>query len=132
MAKKKSVQLSVSSEEVGERQELEQAPVVEEYSKGTWAGRPHYQCNLCPYDALNDEGQMLEHIQLKHRPALAANRRGKDVVSLADLTPNPSPLGEGNEGRGEDEDGLFEVELKEVSSATDEHGNEHKIFTIKE
>ena len=87
----------------------------------------HYQCTLCPFDVLDDEEQMLEHIQMNHRPhsaprrapsILVADRRGNDV------TDQDAADGELNN--------LFEVELKEVGSTTDEQGNEHKTYTIKE
>lgn len=125
--KKASKQLPVSNEQAVELQEPEPVPVVEEYTKGAWAGHDHYQCNLCPFDVLDDEDQMLGHIQMKHRPhsaprhvpsVLVADKRGNDV------TDQVAEDGELNN--------LFEVELKEVNSTTDEQGNEHKTYTIKE
>lgn len=128
---KGSDQSSVNSEQVVEMQEPEPVPGIEEYTKGMWAGKPHYTCALCLYDTL-DESMMLQHIQMVHHPQhpikrtpsiLIADKRGNEIT----LTPNSSP-----EGREEDEDGMFEVELEEVESTTDEQGNEHKIYTIKE
>lgn len=128
---KGSDQSSVSSEQVVELRDPEPVSAAEEYVKGMWAGQPHYTCTLCLYDTL-DESMMLRHIQMIHHPqpapkrapsVLVADKRDNEIT----LTPSPSP-----EGRGEDEDGMFEVELEEVECTTDEQGNEHKIYTIKE
>lgn len=132
MVKKKakgSDQSSVSSEQVVELQEPEPVPGIEEYTKGMWAGRAHYQCKLCTYDVLDNEEKILEHVQLMHHPrpvpkrassVLVADKRGNDVTHQA-----------ASEDDG-DLNQMFEVELKEVESTTDEQGNEHKTYTIKE
>lgn len=98
--------------------EVPKADVIQEYAVGAWAGKPHYTCMLCLYDTL-DESMMLRHIQAVHHP-LPAPKRGNDVTHQA-----------ANEDDG-DLNGMFEVELVEVESTTDEQGNEHKIYTIKE
>ncbi len=113
----------------------ETAPVEEKtetlYTVGLWKGLKQYRCMWCAFDTLNEE-TMFKHIEahrLANRPTpprkpsvLVADKRGNEV----DLTPSPSPAGEGS-----DED-VFEVELKEIDSTVDKQGNVHKTFTVKE
>ena len=53
------------------------------------------------------------------------------IVEMKEVTaeplPNPRPLPE----REGEQDDVFEVELREVSSTVDEQGVEHKTFTVK-
>lgn len=93
------------------------------YEVGQWAGKPHYKCLLCKFDTL-EEDVILIHIQThfggsQTKPSvLAADKRGNDVM---DQVTSDGDL-----------NGMFEVELKEVDSAIDEQGNEHKTYTIEE
>jgi len=94
------------------------------YTVGLWSGLPLYKCLLCKFDTL-DEDAIFQHIEthqlskLKSPSSiLVADKRGNEVTDQI-----------ASDG---DSDGVFEVELKEVESTTDEQGNEHKTFTIKE
>lgn len=122
MVKKKAV-----SSEQDAVVELQEPVPTKEYTAGEWAGHAHYQCSLCPFDVLDDEGKMLEHIQLKHRPHAAP--RHAPSVFLADKHGNDVTDQVADAG---DLNNVFEVELKEVGSSTDEQGNKHKTYTIKE
>ena len=94
------------------------------YEVGSWSGLPQYRCLLCKFDTLNED-TIFKHIEETHQlgkqqspSVLVADKRGNDVTDQVS-----------SEG---DLNGMFEIELKEVSSTTDEQGNEHKTFTIKE
>ena len=122
--RKKSDPARVSSEQIVE---LKEPLPAEEYTKGEWAGRLHYQCELCSFDVLDNEDVMLDHIQKRHHPR-PASRRASSVL-VADKRGNDVTDQVAEEG---DLNNVFEVELKEVNSTTDEQGNEHKTYTIKE
>lgn len=87
-----------------------------EYNIGQWRGHPHYQCKSCSFDTLNQD-EIEGHVAL-HRPVR------KSAAQPVDSTLKPEQAG------GADE--VFEVELEEVSSFSDEDDNEHKQFTVKE
>lgn len=87
-----------------------------EYNIGQWRGHPHYQCKSCPFDTLSQD-EIEGHVAL-HRPVR------KRAAQPVDSTLKPERAG------GADE--VFELELEEVSSFSDEDGNEHKQFTVKE
>lgn len=73
------------------------------YTVGLWAWKPQYLCKQCQFDTL-DLKVMEEHLLLAHRTTPA-------LTPPPDLTPSPSPEGEGrNEERA---DGIFEIDLKE-------------------
>jgi hypothetical protein len=38
------------------------------YTIGSWKGHKQWRCNLCPFDTLDGERAMLEHIAAKHAP----------------------------------------------------------------
>lgn len=90
------------------------------YEVGTWAGLPQWRCLLCGFDTL-DEQAMLEH---------AGEHAGSP--QRVDLTPEQNPPLPFPAVEGGEEEGVFEVELKEIGSTVDEQGNEHKTFTVKE
>lgn len=116
MAKKKvsSDQLSVISE---------QKPA--EYSVGVWSGQAHYQCDLCAFDAL-EKAAMLEHLVNAHNSEKALEELlGNNVAP----PPAPPQMEEHHLERGED---VFEIELKEVDSAVERDGDEHKTFSVEE
>lgn len=92
------------------------------YEIGVWAGVPQYRCKACKFDTLREQA-MYDHIAEAHTPV----KQRKVVGTALNLTPDPSPKGEGSE-----EEEVFEVELKEVRRSTDENGDEHIRLTIKE
>lgn len=46
---------------------------VGDYIHDQWGGREHYACNLCAFDALDDEKAMLEHLFTIHSSERAMN-----------------------------------------------------------
>lgn len=38
------------------------------YTVGSWRGFPQHQCKLCPWDTLEGEAKMLEHLASAHAP----------------------------------------------------------------
>jgi|GEM_PF-6233352 hypothetical protein len=46
-------------------QELEAPPL---FRIGTWSGLPIWQCNLCEWDTLDGEAQMMIHLANRHMP----------------------------------------------------------------
>lgn len=45
------------------------------WTLSTWSGLPQWRCTLCPFDTLDGEDAMIEHIEARHgastqRPAL--------------------------------------------------------------
>ena len=91
------------------------------YDIGSWAGIPQYRCKLCKFDTLHKD-LIEQHIKETHLKVL--NPAPSVNATTNNETDQVSPEGELN--------GVFEVELKEVSSTTDEEGNERKTYTIKE
>lgn len=58
------------------------------YTIGSWAGHIQYQCALCAFDCLDDEQDILTHIQETHMPnpatrppsgILIADKRGNEI-----------------------------------------------------
>jgi hypothetical protein len=50
---------------------LEKSPPPAEekpYTVGSWRGLTQYQCKLCPWDTLEGEEAMLEHLRTAHAP----------------------------------------------------------------
>lgn len=91
------------------------------YQTGAWAGIPQYRCTLCNFDTLHKD-VMIDHLQVVHHI-------GKKAVVPSATAANNDVT---DQGADSDLNGMFEIELEEVSSTTDEQGNEHKKFTIKE
>lgn len=94
------------------------------YEIGVWAGLTQYRCKFCKFDTLH-QSVIVSHIAETHMKNADA--------STASETSTRSPLSEETQVSPEgDLNGVFEIELEEVSSTVDEQGNEHKTFTIKE
>lgn len=91
-----------------------------DYLIGDWRGHAHYACKLCPYDVLNNEQAMIEHVKL-HRARPGEPARPMEVTEPERAQPNDEAAA-----------GVFEVELEEIGSEVAENGDVHKIFTIKE
>ena len=57
--------------------------VEELYTVGEWAGMKQWKCALCPWDTLEREEAMLEHLASAHAPPkpkiLVADKRGRVV-----------------------------------------------------
>lgn len=108
MAKKKGQQLAVSNQpslEPGQGLPAPTQPAVEDigYTVGLWAWKDQYRCKQCEFDTLNLDA-MLEHLVNVHAVFLLEEPE-------PDLTPNPSPEGQGSDV--EKADGIFEIDLKE-------------------
>lgn len=91
---------------------------AEHYQIGVWAGIPQYRCTLCPFDTL-EKLSMLEHLFVAH------------ALQVEGYTPAPVQQADQLQGQVPDE-GVFEVELKEIGQTVDEAGNVHTQYTIKE
>ncbi len=67
-------------------------PVVDQpYTLGSWNGLPQYQCNYCPWDTVESEAAILEHIQQCHtepKPVL------KNLIQAYDRFDNPIEIKE--------------------------------------
>lgn len=100
----------------------QQADLKRFYQTGAWAGIPQYRCGLCKFDTLHEHA-IIDHLREVHLI-------GKIPPTVAETSTNHDQ--ETNQGADGDLNGVFEVELKEVSTTFDEQGNEHKTFTIKE
>lgn len=114
-----------------------QLPVEEEarelpYLLGSWKGVDHYRCRKCSVDSFNKKS-ILQHLVDKHNSEEALAM----LVELEVPTPSvavrhlPQIAEERNLGEKE-QDEVFEVELKEISTTVDAQGNEHKTFSVKE
>lgn len=82
------------------------------YELGEWRGHPQYRCKHCPFDVLDDEAAILEHVQRMHiAPTLPqVNSAG---ILVADKN--------GNEVKAEATEvaaDIFEIDLKEVENGT--------------
>lgn len=40
---------------------------AEHYAAEDWRGHAHYACKYCPYDVLDNEQAMIEHVAAKHK-----------------------------------------------------------------
>jgi hypothetical protein len=56
------------------------------YTMGSWRGFPQWKCELCPWDTLEGEEKMLEHLASAHAPPpepkspiLIADKSGKQI-----------------------------------------------------
>ena len=85
------------------------------YVIGQWRGHPHYQCAKCRFDTLSQE-EIEGHVAYHKADIL---KPSQPVDSVQD----PEQTGDAD---------MFELELEEVRSFTDEDGTEHKKFTVKE
>lgn len=56
------------------------------YAMGEWNGKPQWRCKLCPWDTLEGEAAMLDHMATRHKPPaprvsiLVADARGNPVA----------------------------------------------------
>lgn len=62
----------------------EEAPKEKQlYTMGTWRGMRQWKCKLCPWDTLEGEAKMLEHIASAHKPPpspiLIADKGGRQI-----------------------------------------------------
>lgn len=76
------------SPEEEEEISVKSSPPAEErsYTVGSWRGFTQYQCKLCPWDTLEGEAAMLEHLRSAHAPApepkspiLIADKSGRQI-----------------------------------------------------
>jgi hypothetical protein len=55
------------------------------YTMGEWNGKPQWKCKLCPWDTLEGEAAMLEHLATRHKPPaprvsiLVADKHGNPI-----------------------------------------------------
>lgn len=91
-----------------------------DYIIGEWRGHAHYACKLCPYDVLDNEQAMIDHVKL-HQARPGEPARPVEVQEPERVLPNDEAAA-----------GIFEIELEEIGSSVDENGDVHKTFTIKE
>ncbi len=85
----------------------------DQYVTGTWAGQPHYECNACEYDTL-DELEMLNHLVNKHNSEQAL----EILVALEPTPPPATPQMATNaqSGEGSSNQEVYEIQLKEDDS----------------
>lgn len=108
--KKESPAGEVELKEPAAQESAEQLYVI-----GQWRGHPHYQCTKCRFDTLSKDA-IEDHVVLHQ---VISQTPMKPVDSVQD----PEQTGEAD---------MFELELEEVESFTDDAGIEHKKFTVKE
>jgi len=68
------------------------APVEEPeqlFTVGRWGAYVRWQCRLCPWDTLDGEEAMLEHIQARHGPPPAPAA----VIQVYDASGRPVEMG---------------------------------------
>lgn len=78
-----SVEEALPEATVEEFRAVEPPPSEDEekpYSLGTWRGRMQWKCKQCPWDTLEGEAAMLEHIASAHTPP----PKRKGIVLIAD------------------------------------------------
>jgi hypothetical protein len=64
--------------------ELEAGPDDNLYTMGSWNGKPQWKCSLCPWDTLEGEAAMLEHLATRHKPPAP-----RISILVADIRGNP-------------------------------------------
>ncbi len=96
---------------------------VPEYEKGSWSGKVQFQCKLCAFDCLEDEGRMLDHLLMEHSSEaaleylIAADAALMDVPP-ADHSPPVSPqIDKADLGGSDDDFELIEVEVTDEQKA---------------
>jgi len=78
---------AVSPEEKGESSGKSPPPVEERpYTIGTWRGFTQWRCKFCPWDTLEGEAAILEHLRSAHAPSpepkspiLIADKHGRQI-----------------------------------------------------
>lgn len=51
------------------------------YVLGKWGGHVQYQCRLCPWDCLDEEGRYWEHWENVHKPKPLINHSGGILIA---------------------------------------------------
>lgn len=76
--------------ERGEREVQPPEPVESPlpWEELTWHGLPMLRCKLCPFDTLEGEAVMIEHIEARHAPPV---REARPLVQVYDVYGNPRP-----------------------------------------
>lgn len=88
MARKRAAEpkTEVKTEQTEKREEPVESPLP--WEELTWHGLPMLRCKLCPFDTLEGEATMIEHIEARHAPPV---REERGRVQVFDVYGNPKP-----------------------------------------
>ncbi len=57
------------------------------YTTNDWRGHPHFECDQCPFDTL-DEAEIVAHIQASHNPPPALAKTKPATTKVYSSTRN--------------------------------------------